>query len=372
MSAQVKQKRLPNHAFLDKDSVARHKQLTLEGFYDLVPKERFWQARYRYLLDHGYLLRPRYSPDWRPSWSGTDLDPNSCEDSILLIDYQVMDATRISNRERVAIKSFLKDGQELQIAQFFASIEDPRNHCVPVHQIIADPHDPGFALMVMPYLRPCNNPDFSTIGDIIDFVDQTLEGLVFIHKHHVAHRDIAVENIMMDAKALYPNGHHPIRLDYSEDGLYPVSALPRAGRKVRYFYIDFGLASHFPPGTSPYVVGDVGRDADVPELSDDVPYDAFKVDIFALGNLYSKEFKQRYNSMDFLLSLIEPMTARQPEARPTAEQALQEWVKTRAKLSETLYRWRLGPKSEPAFERVMNDTVAVAWEGVYRLKKLVG
>lgn len=34
-------------------------------------------------------------------------------------------------------------------------------------------------------------------------------------------------------------------------------------------------------------------------------------------------------------------------------------------------RWRLSPKNEPALERVVNDTVAVAWEGVYRLKKLV-
>lgn len=97
---------------------------------------------------------------------------------------------------------------------------------------------------------------------------------------------------MMDAKPLYPNGHHPVRISYSPDTLYPVSALPRAGRDIKYYYIDFGLASWFPQGSSTYVVGDVGRDADVPELSDTVPYDAFKVDIFALGNLFSKEFEQ--------------------------------------------------------------------------------
>lgn len=97
---------------------------------------------------------------------------------------------------------------------------------------------------------------------------------------------------MMDAKPLYPSGHHPVRLGYSLDTLYPVTALPRAGRKIRYFYIDFGLAMHFPKGSSTYVVGDVGRNARVPELSDQVPYDAFKVDIFALGDLLSKEFEQ--------------------------------------------------------------------------------
>ncbi|KAI0365105.1 hypothetical protein BV20DRAFT_1056735 [Pilatotrama ljubarskyi] len=371
MSAPVRQKRLPNHAVLDDDSVERYAKLTREGLFNLMPKELFWEAHYNYLKDHGYQLRPRYTPGWKPSWIGTNLDPTFCEDSIMLVKYQVIDATRISNRELVAIKAFLKDGEELHIAQFFASIRDPQNHCVPIHEILPDPHDSQLALMVMPYLRPCNNPDFATIGDIIDFVDQTIEGLVFMHKHRVAHRDIAFANIMMDAKPLYPSGHHPIRMGYTPDALYPVTALPRAGRGVRYFYIDFGLSSHFAESSSSYVVGDFGRNSDVPELSDDVPYDAFKVDIFALGNLYSKEFEMKYNNMDFLPSIIEPMTQRRPELRPTAQEILREWEKTRATIKESLFRWRLAPKAEPAFDRVVNDTVAVAWEGVYRLKKFV-
>lgn len=75
----------------------------------------------------------------------------------------------------VAIKSFLKQSQELHIAQFFASMRDPWNHCVPIHEILADPYDPELAMMVMPYLRPCNNPEFATTGDVVDFVEQTVE-----------------------------------------------------------------------------------------------------------------------------------------------------------------------------------------------------
>lgn len=85
MSAQVKRKRLPNHAYLDEDSIQRHVKLTKDGCYNLVPKEVFWKDRHRYLKDHGYLLRPRYAPNWEPSWMGTNLDPNFCEDSILLL-----------------------------------------------------------------------------------------------------------------------------------------------------------------------------------------------------------------------------------------------------------------------------------------------
>lgn len=66
------------------------------------------------------------------------------------------------------------------------------------------------------------------------------------------------------------------------------------------------------------------------------------------------------------------MRQQRPEARPTAAELLRQWEAIRADLAPSLYRWRLGPKTEPAFERMVNDTVAVAWEGVYRLRKLVG
>ncbi|KAH9888332.1 kinase-like domain-containing protein [Cubamyces lactineus] len=370
MATPVKQKQLPRHAFLDADLLESSRKLTEQGVYNLLPKEKFWQARFRYLNDRGYLLRPRYRPGWKPSWQDTNLDPTFCEDSILLIDYQLMDATRLSDSELVAIKLFPKRRQEEQIAQFFSSISDPRNHCVKVHEILPDPQDPRLGLMVMPFLRPCNNPEFATVGDVIEFVDQTLEGLAFMHSHNIAHRDIATSNIMMDAKPLYPGGYHPVRLGYTPDALYPVSALPRAGRNVHYYYIDFGVSSWFQPGDSPYVIGDVGR-AEVPELSETVPYDAFKVDIYALGSVYFKEFGNKYKNTDFLEPLIELMKRERPQERPTAEQTLQEWQRKRATLSESLFRWRLVPKSEQAIERVVNDTVAVAWEGIYHLKKLV-
>ena len=104
------------------------------------------------------------------------------------------------------------------------------------------------------------------------------------------HRDIAVQNIMMDARPLYPEGHHPVKRNHTPDGMYKISPLSRTDRPVRYYYIDYDLSVQFSPGVSAYVVGDVGRDREIPELSDDVPYDAFKVDVFALGKLSYKEF----------------------------------------------------------------------------------
>ncbi|KAI0330378.1 kinase-like protein [Cubamyces sp. BRFM 1775] len=371
MSVSEKQKRLPSYAVLDEEAAQGYEQLTRQGVYNLLPTEIFWQARQPYLYKHGYQLRPRYSPNWEPSWKGTRLDPTFCEDSIMLVNYQLIDARQLKDDKLVAIKQFRNDTQEARIAQFLSSITDPLNHCVTIHEILSDPFDPQLSLMVMPYLRPCRDPDLATIGDVVDFVNQTLEGLEFMHRHNVAHRDIAVENIMMDAASLYPGGHHPVRRHYTPDGLYEVTPLPRGDRSVTYLYVDFGLSSWFSGDAPPYVVGRVGRDKQAPELSSTVPYNAFKLDIFTLGNLYSQEFEQRYNSMQFLVPLIDNMRQPRPESRPTAAQLLAQWEEIKADLKVSLFRWRLGPKTEPAVERVLNDTVAIAREGIYHLRKFV-
>lgn len=88
---------------------------------------------------------------------------------------EVIDAQRNGTGELVAIKVTYNDSQELKITQFLSSMHDPQNHCVPILQVLPDPYDSKISLMVLPYLRPCNNPELQTIGEAIDFVDQSLE-----------------------------------------------------------------------------------------------------------------------------------------------------------------------------------------------------
>lgn len=83
MFTSLEQKRLPRHAILSDDAVERYARITQKGAYNLLPTERFWQERQQHLQRHGYLLRPRYSPRWQPSWIGTNWDPTFCEDSIM-------------------------------------------------------------------------------------------------------------------------------------------------------------------------------------------------------------------------------------------------------------------------------------------------
>ena len=60
---------------------------------------------------------------------------------------------------------------------------------------------------------------------------------------------------------------------------------------AKYYYVDFVSSSHVPQDApDKLVVGRYGRDQYVPELSDTVPYDPFKVDIYIIGNVLFFEF----------------------------------------------------------------------------------
>lgn len=60
---------------------------------------------------------------------------------------------------------------------------------------------------------------------------------------------------------------------------------------VAYYITDFGESSHFEDMTTPHLVtGDFAQDKDVPELSEEIPYDPFPVDVFTLGMVYKRNF----------------------------------------------------------------------------------
>jgi hypothetical protein len=90
-----------------------------------------------------------------------------------------MDATRRRDGKQVMLKKVsLQEGpHELTITRFFSSpelIRDPRNHCVPLLDVIEIPAI-GQKLMVMPFLRPFNNPHFQTFGEFVAFFAQVCE-----------------------------------------------------------------------------------------------------------------------------------------------------------------------------------------------------
>ncbi len=97
---------------------------------------------------------------------------------------------------------------------------------------------------------------------------------------------------MMDASTMYPLGFHPVRDIFLHDVTTLAPIIPRSEVGVKYCIIDYGISSYFPEGSKRRpVLGIAGRDQDVPELSDEVPYDPFKVDIFSIGNVFCQVFR---------------------------------------------------------------------------------
>lgn len=87
----------------------------------------------------------------------------------------VIDATRKSDGQLVAMKTIKKGSQELQISRFLSSVQHDANHCVPIIDVLDDPLNPSMSLMVMQYLRPWDDPELTMVGDVVDFVSQMLE-----------------------------------------------------------------------------------------------------------------------------------------------------------------------------------------------------
>ncbi|KAI0364014.1 kinase-like protein [Pilatotrama ljubarskyi] len=365
-------RKLPDYVYLRPEIAKQHAENTRNGLYNLLPSELEWKDRQRALHDRGYILRSRYMPNWQPSWMGTNIAPAFCEDSIMSRDPRIMDATRRSDGMVVAMKSVANDSRELQILRFLSLAGGLDNHCVSLLDVFADPINPQRSLVVMPYLRPFNDPEFLIVSDVIEFASQMLEGLVFLHGHRVAHRDIAPTNVLMDGTPLYPEGYHPVRIHRAPDAIHDARPRARVEYPVKYFYIDFGLSVRFHAGASPRVTGKVGQFTDIPEMSSPAPYDAFKADVYALGRLFNHEFEQKYTNVHFLKPIIEMMMQRQPDLRPSAAELLKIFRQMRATMEETTLRWRLVLRSEQPYERLFNDTVAVAKEGISNLKRMVG
>ena len=212
---------------------------------------------------------------------------------------------------------------EVNVASRLGSSEsrkDERNHCVPILEVFSDDRDPWYQYIVMPVLRPFNEPNFTSFGEVVDFVHQTLEvscptlphELVLIimfrvlcictsntwhiggYTSHFGHgfnldvrSDCAAENILMDAPNLYDNGWHPMNTWLARNGIDDLCpSRKRSEAEIKYYFIDFGLSTQFASEERERLVsGELGR-IQAPEQISGLSYDPFKLDIYYLGHVY--------------------------------------------------------------------------------------
>ncbi|KAH9920130.1 kinase-like domain-containing protein [Fomitopsis serialis] len=342
----------------------------------LEEHEYFWRDRQPWLQERGYELRPRYRPDWKPSWLGSGRPYVLCEDGQSTLVDTILDATRQSDGLLVTLKAVnnVVHPFEVEIGEFLSSeqmAQDPRNHCVRILDVLRDPMDPKVSIIVMPLLKPFREPQFLTIGEVVAFFKQAIVGLHFMHDHHVAHRDISILNVMMDAVPMYSETlWHPRMSVYTRDFSGPAKHWSRTERPVKYFYIDFGLSRKYNPADAPPREFPImGGDKSVPEFQGegyDVASDPFRTDIYYLGNLMRTTFLNKYRGLHFMRELISDMVQDDPEKRPTIAEVEARFDEIYRRLSWWTLRARLVGKTESVIVRAVRGTMHV-----YRTAKLV-
>ncbi|KAJ7134582.1 kinase-like domain-containing protein [Mycena epipterygia] len=222
----------------------------------------------------------------------------------------IFEGFRLSDSRRVVFK--IVDSSQNYEADIYTYLrlddpaisEDPRNKAIPVFEIMEI--TPTRSIVVTEAWGPhWNYPNpIDTWEEFAEFGRQVLEGLAFLHSHRIAHLDISDGNILAG-----PPGEHK----------------PKPQRA--YAFIDFELSIIYSESDrGPYsVTGSVATYV-APEMSETVSYDPFKADIWQMGELLSLAAKERGFEMESLVTLLAKMKHEIPDERPTAEQALAQFL----------------------------------------------
>ncbi|KAG2014286.1 other/AgaK1 protein kinase [Coprinopsis cinerea AmutBmut pab1-1] len=351
---------------------------------DLQPGEHYWRDHYAWFLEQGFRLRPRYDPGWTPSWEKDKSKiEGTTEDSQVFHHHELNDAIRLADDRHVVLKRInrAKYPEEVTILKHFSEetlASKPENHCVPVLAVLNPPDDPDYDILVLPILRDYDDPHFDTIGEAVDYIRQILEGFAFLHEHHVAHRDVRRENIMMDPQAMGHSPWHfcdPQRQPAPNYDAKVTHKYTRTERRPRYYIIDFGYATQFKPEEiPPSILPKLASDGSVPEYKNHQPCNPFPIDVYVVGNMIRMDFLDGYPKPDaeegreekkrstnrdfeFLRPLIDAMIKENPNDRITMKEALSRFNDIVSKLDTSKLRSRAvlvggRPRDEEFFEHI--------------------
>jgi len=93
-----------------------------------------------------------------------------------------MDAIRIKDGMQVILKKLVSESgsHEAKMALMLSpNGSDPLNHCVPICEVLKVPNEKAeektVELLVMPFLTRWSQPFFTTVGETVDFFQQTIE-----------------------------------------------------------------------------------------------------------------------------------------------------------------------------------------------------
>ncbi|KAJ7290347.1 hypothetical protein C8J57DRAFT_1164596 [Mycena rebaudengoi] len=337
---------------------------TLSPTQLLFCREKFWAESYEFILSRGYRLRPRYHPEWVPSWgSKRHVIWHRCEDFLINFNGNALDALCIKDNQKVVLKRV--NGKELEIFRHLGAFRsDARNHTIPLLDVIPFPGT-EWTFVVMPYCRSFNSPPFHCRGEFVDAMTQYIEGLQFMHEHNVVHLPVqCLWNMVVEESRLIPKGSHWCEPESHSGFVEPFfSWKDRCSLHpaVQYYYIDFGLSKHFPGGKeSAQLTSTLRTFPMIPELSLTVPYNPFYVDVFQLGLAMSRII-DTYPALEDFRIVAASMTVDDPHARATLDDALKQLNCVYNQISPSLRRKRMWEKGITRWKKVTRILFGGQW-----------
>ncbi|KAK0229439.1 hypothetical protein EDD85DRAFT_957188 [Armillaria nabsnona] len=258
------------------------------------------------------------------------------EDKHVPFRINVLDAIRVKDGAKVVLRITQTHASDLSMSQYLASsdlLRNPRNHSIPILDIIPIPDDEDERVfMVMPRLIAFYEPEFHCRREFVEALRQLLEASVscassgpdFMHSLNISHGDVNALNFMMDYSKVCPKGCH-YALTFSYDGVHwnrPSRPRCRVG-PVRYYLIDFESAQEFPDGQESALAKRPLRCGvrSSPEFSLGLPCNPFRLDVYNAAATFF-ELCEQYQGLDDFRPLLLNMMSEDPLARPDMAEAL--------------------------------------------------
>ncbi|CAL1698376.1 unnamed protein product [Somion occarium] len=198
---------------------------------------------------------------------------------------------------------------------------DPLNTVVPILDLLS--YNERYSFVVMPRWGSAyslHTRGFDCLGTAFEFTLCVLKALTFLHKNLIAHRDIKLDNVLI-------NCYNTEQYDFDYRPFF-------RSQRTRFVLCDFGESIMFPPDTPPSARLCPASESDIgtcryhpPDATNGAEmYDPFAFDVACLGGLLCEVIGYMTPLAPLLAPFLDRMITLDLTTRYTAAEALQAFI----------------------------------------------